>query len=122
MDAAAEKKKKSSTGPTEETVLSVEHYTDRLFKFRLTRPQSFRFRSGEFVMIGLPKEDGRPLLRAYSVASPAWDEELEFYLRARGLSKEEGRRFLIRAFTREMLEQIPLKGMRREWDQMLCQP
>lgn len=79
MDAATAKKKQSSTGPTEETVLSVEHYTDRLFKFRLTRPQSFRFRSGEFVMIGLPKEDGRPLLRAYSVASPAWDEELEFY-------------------------------------------
>lgn len=50
------------------------------------------------------------------------DEELEFYLRARGLSKEEGRRFLIRAFTREMLEQIPLEGMRQEWDQMLCQP
>ena len=66
-------------GPTEETVLDVEHYTDKLFRFRITRPRSFRFRSGEFVMIGLPKEDGRPLLRAYSVASPAWDEELEFY-------------------------------------------
>ena len=65
--------------PTEETVLSVEHYTDRLFRFRITRPRSFRFRSGEFVMIGLSKEDGRPLLRAYSIASPAWDEELEFY-------------------------------------------
>ena len=38
----------------------------------------FRFRSGEFVMIGLPKEDGKPLLRAYSVASPSYDEELEF--------------------------------------------
>jgi ferredoxin--NADP+ reductase len=66
-------------GPTEETVLAVEHYTDRLFRFRITRPRSFRFRSGEFVMIGLPKEDGKPLLRAYSVASPSWDEELEFY-------------------------------------------
>ena len=65
--------------PTEETVLSVEHYTDRLFKFRMTRPQSFRFRSGEFIMIGLPKEDGKPLLRAYSVASPNWDDTLEFY-------------------------------------------
>ena len=65
--------------PTEETVLSVEHYTDRLFSFRITRPQSFRFRSGEFVMIGLPREDGKPLLRAYSVASPSWDESLEFY-------------------------------------------
>lgn len=65
--------------PTEETVLSVEHYTDRLFSFRITRPQSFRFRSGEFVMIGLPREDGKPLLRAYSVASPSWDDSLEFY-------------------------------------------
>lgn len=71
--------KANPNGPTEETVLSVEHYTDRLFRFRLTRPQSFRFRTGEFVMIGLYKDDGRPLLRAYSIASPAWDEELEFY-------------------------------------------
>lgn len=62
-----------------EKVLSVQHYTDRLFKFRLTRPQSFRFRSGEFVMIGLLQDDGKPLLRAYSVASPSWDEELEFF-------------------------------------------
>ncbi|PZO75125.1 MAG: ferredoxin--NADP(+) reductase [Mesorhizobium amorphae] len=64
-----------------ETVVSVKHYTDRLFSFRMTRPQSFRFRSGEFVMIGLPAEDpgAKPIFRAYSVASPAWDEELEFY-------------------------------------------
>ncbi|MEZ5997168.1 MAG: ferredoxin--NADP reductase [Hyphomonas sp.] len=77
--AAAPAKPANPNGPTEETVLDVEHYTDRLFRFRITRPRSFRFRSGEFVMIGLPKEDGKPLLRAYSVASPAWDEELEFY-------------------------------------------
>ncbi|WP_332871551.1 ferredoxin--NADP reductase [Parvularcula mediterranea] len=64
---------------TVEKVLSVHHYTDRLFKFRCTRPQSFRFRSGEFVMIGLLQDDGKPLLRAYSVASPSWDEELEFF-------------------------------------------
>lgn len=64
---------------TTEKVLSVKHYTDRLFAFRTTRPQSFRFRSGEFIMLGLPKEDGKPVLRAYSVASPAWDEELEFF-------------------------------------------
>ncbi|MFC3303190.1 ferredoxin--NADP reductase [Parvularcula lutaonensis] len=64
---------------TIEKVLSVHHYTDRLFKFRITRPQSFRFRSGEFVMIGLLQDDGKPLLRAYSVASPSWDEELEFF-------------------------------------------
>jgi ferredoxin--NADP+ reductase len=77
--AAASAARVNPNGPTEETVLAVEHYTDRLFRFRLTRPRSFRFRSGEFVMIGLPKEDGRPLLRAYSIASPSWDEELEFY-------------------------------------------
>ena len=63
---------------SEETIKSVKHYTDRLFSFRVTRPQSLRFRSGEFVMIGL-KVDGKPLLRAYSIASPSWDEELEFY-------------------------------------------
>ena len=62
-----------------QTVTSVTHWTDRLFSFRTTRPQSLRFRSGEFVMIGLPKDDGKPLLRAYSIASPAWDDELEFY-------------------------------------------
>ena len=61
-----------------ETVTEVRHYTDRLFRFRTTRPQSFRFRSGEFVMIGLPNAE-RPVFRAYSVASPAWDEELEFF-------------------------------------------
>ena len=61
-----------------ETVVSVRHYTDRLFSFRITRPQSLRFRSGEFVMIGLPNAE-KPVYRAYSVASPAWDEELEFF-------------------------------------------
>jgi ferredoxin--NADP+ reductase len=61
-----------------ETVTSVKHYTDRLFKFRITRPASFRFRSGEFVMIGLPNAE-KPVFRAYSVASPSWDEELEFF-------------------------------------------
>jgi ferredoxin--NADP+ reductase len=61
-----------------ETVVLVKHYTDRLFSFRITRPQSLRFRSGEFVMIGLPNAE-KPVFRAYSVASPAWDEELEFF-------------------------------------------
>ena len=67
--------------PTQETVLSVKHYTDRLFQFEITRPASFRFRTGEFVMIGLPKteEQKRPLMRAYSIASPSWDDKLEFY-------------------------------------------
>ncbi len=61
-----------------ETVTMVKHYTDRLFMFRITRPPSLRFRSGEFVMIGLPNAE-RPVYRAYSIASPAWDEELEFF-------------------------------------------
>lgn len=61
-----------------QTVTSVEHYTDRLFKFRTTRHPSFRFRSGEFVMIGMGNEE-KPVLRAYSIASPSWDEELEFF-------------------------------------------
>ena len=71
--------------PDAQTVTSVKHWTDRLFSFRVTRPASLRFRSGEFVMIGLmgdadPKTGKqKPLLRAYSIASPAWDDELEFY-------------------------------------------
>ncbi len=67
------------TLPDAQTVTSVKHWTDRLFSFRVTRPQSLRFRSGEFVMIGLLGDNGKPLLRAYSIASPSWDEELEFY-------------------------------------------
>ncbi|NBE08889.1 ferredoxin--NADP reductase [Paragemmobacter ruber] len=65
--------------PDAQTVTQVTHWTDRLFSFRVTRPRSLRFRSGEFVMIGLLGDNGKPLLRAYSIASPAWDEELEFY-------------------------------------------
>ncbi len=70
-----------SNAPTEETVLFVEHFTDRLFRFEISRPSTFRFRSGEFIMIGLPAEEGqkRPIMRAYSVASPCWDDKLEFY-------------------------------------------
>lgn len=61
-------------------VLWVHHWTDQLFSFRIARPDDFRFRSGEFVMIGLPGEDGgKPVLRAYSIASPHWDEQLEFF-------------------------------------------
>ncbi len=67
------------TLPDAQTVISVKHWTDRLFSFRVARPKSLRFRSGEFVMIGLLGDNGKPLLRAYSIASPAWDEELEFY-------------------------------------------
>jgi ferredoxin--NADP+ reductase len=57
---------------------SVRHYGDRLFAFTCERPAALRFRSGEFVMLGLMVE-GRPLLRAYSIASPAWDDSLTFY-------------------------------------------
>lgn len=59
-------------------VEEVRHYTDRLFAFTCERPAAFRFRSGEFVMIGLMNGE-RPLLRAYSIASPAWDDRLSFY-------------------------------------------
>ncbi len=60
-----------------ETVTWVHHWTDRLFSFRCTRDPVFRFRAGEFAMIGL-MVNGKPLVRAYSVASPTWEEELEF--------------------------------------------
>lgn len=66
-----------SSALTIEHVRSVRHWNEHLFSFTITRPASFRFRSGEFVMIGLPDE-GRPLLRAYSIASPAYADELEF--------------------------------------------
>jgi len=71
--------------PDAQIVTQVKHHTDRLFSFRCTRPATMRFRSGEFVMIGLMgdphPETGKvkPLLRAYSIASPNWDNELEFY-------------------------------------------
>jgi ferredoxin--NADP+ reductase len=81
----AQTKPATPTLPDAQTVTAVTHWTDRLFSFRVTRPASLRFRSGEFVMIGLMgdphPETGKqkPLLRAYSIASPSWDEELEFY-------------------------------------------
>ena len=78
IDAAQKPKKVNPNAPTSETVLSVKHYTDKTFKFTLTRPASFRFRSGEFIMLGLMGEK-KPLLRAYSIASPSWDEKLDFY-------------------------------------------
>lgn len=59
-------------------VLSVKHWTEKTFSFSCNRPQSFRFRSGEFVMIGL-MINNKPLLRAYSIASPNWYEQFEFY-------------------------------------------
>jgi ferredoxin--NADP+ reductase len=61
-----------------ESVLDVHHWTDTLFSFRTTRDPSFRFRNGEFTMIGM-EVDGRPLLRAYSVVSANYEDELEFF-------------------------------------------
>jgi len=61
-----------------ETVTWVQHWTPSLFSFRTTRDPALRFSSGQFVMVGLMVE-GKPLVRAYSIASPAWHDELEFY-------------------------------------------
>ena len=61
-----------------ERVTHVRHWTDTLFSFRTTRNPSFRFLNGQFTMIGL-EVDGRPLLRAYSMASANYEEELEFF-------------------------------------------
>jgi ferredoxin/flavodoxin---NADP+ reductase len=61
-----------------EKVLAVRHWTDTLFSFRATRNTGFRFQNGQFAMIGL-EVDGRPLLRAYSMASANHEEELEFF-------------------------------------------
>ena len=61
----------------EEKVLSVHHWTDRLFTFTTTRDQSLRFLNGHFTMIGL-KVNNKPLLRAYSIVSANYEEHLEF--------------------------------------------
>jgi ferredoxin/flavodoxin---NADP+ reductase len=62
----------------QETVLSVHHWTDRLFSFRTTRNPAFRFQNGQFTMIGVEVK-GRPLVRAYSLVSANYEEELEFF-------------------------------------------
>lgn len=61
-----------------ETVTHVHHWNDTLFSFRTTRDPGFRFKSGHFTMIGLQQEK-RPLLRAYSIASANYEEEMEFF-------------------------------------------
>lgn len=61
-----------------ETVLSIHHWNDSLFSFKTTRAAGLRFENGQFVMIGL-EVDGRPLTRAYSIASPNYQEHLEFF-------------------------------------------
>ena len=84
-DIAEATKPRVPAVPDAQTVTAVKHWTDRLFSFRVLRPASLQFRSGEFVMIGLmgdPHPDTgkqRPLLRAYSIASPSWADEMEFY-------------------------------------------
>lgn len=62
-----------------EQILSVHHWTDRLFSFTSTRDPSFRFKNGHFTMIGLKQKDGRALLRAYSIASANYEDQLEFF-------------------------------------------
>lgn len=61
-----------------EHVTEVTHWTDTLFSFKTTRDPSFRFKNGHFTMIGLHQE-GRPLMRAYSIASANYEDELEFF-------------------------------------------
>ena len=61
-----------------ETVTHVHHWNDSLFSFKTTRDPSFRFKNGHFVMLGLHQE-GKPLLRAYSIASANYEDELEFF-------------------------------------------
>ena len=61
-----------------ERVLSVHHWNESLFSFRTTRDRGLRFENGQFVMIGLETES-RPLIRAYSIASPNYEEHLEFF-------------------------------------------
>jgi ferredoxin/flavodoxin---NADP+ reductase len=61
-----------------ETVLSVHHWTDRLFSFTTTRDETLRFSNGHFTMIGLRDDNGKPLLRAYSIVSANYEGHLEF--------------------------------------------
>ena len=65
------------TAITTQRVTSVRHWNDTLFSFTTTRAPGLRFRNGHFVMVGLPVQ-GKPLMRAYSIASPGVAEELEF--------------------------------------------
>jgi ferredoxin--NADP+ reductase len=72
-----------STAFIHETVLDVRHWTRDYFSFTTTRDDGFRFDNGQFVMLGLEvaQPDGtlRPLMRAYSIASANWEEQLEFF-------------------------------------------
>ena len=61
-----------------QTIRSVRHWTDTLFSFTCTRDTSFRFENGQFTMVGL-EIGGKPLMRAYSIASANYEEDLEFF-------------------------------------------
>jgi ferredoxin--NADP+ reductase len=62
---------------SKQNVTSVRHWNDSLFSFTTTRDRTLRFENGHFVMVGMEVK-GRPLMRAYSIASANYDEELEF--------------------------------------------
>lgn len=75
---ATEPARKAAGGLLREKVLTIHHYTDKLFSFTTTRSPSFRFQSGQFAMIGL-EVAGKPLLRAYSMTNAVYDDHLEFF-------------------------------------------
>lgn len=66
-------------GFMKEQVTSVHHWNDTLFSFTTSRDPSFRFKNGHFIMIGLEQEEGKPLMRAYSIASANYEDKLEFF-------------------------------------------
>lgn len=76
--AARPAPKRAQNNLYRERVLAIRHYTDKLFSFRTTRSPGLRFESGQFVMIGL-EVGGRPLMRAYSIASANYEEHLDFF-------------------------------------------
>ena len=67
-----------SSNFNQETVTDIHHWTDTLFSFRTTRDPGFRFQSGQFIMMGL-EVNGKPLTRAYSIASSLYEDGLEFF-------------------------------------------
>ena len=63
-----------------ETVTAVHHWNDKMFSFTTTRDSGFRFENGHFTMLGLQQDEGKaPLMRAYSIASANYEEEMEFF-------------------------------------------
>lgn len=76
-DIATLPNRQSGLAHTRAAVLKVHHWTDGLFSFRVTRSPGFRFENGQFIMVGL-EVDGRRLMRAYSIASPNYEDYLEF--------------------------------------------